>query len=54
MPETAKILGISEANAWRLIGLGVIPSVQVSDRRRVVEPDALRAYIAANRKGSAT
>lgn len=54
VPETAKILGISEANAWRLIGLGAIPSVKVGEGRRLVEPEALREYIASNRKGSAT
>ena len=45
VPEAAAQLGISKTQAWRLIDKGEFPVVYVGDRRIMVRPETLRAYI---------
>lgn len=48
--EARSILGISEAGIYRLFRRGELPVVEVGIGRRLIEPQALREYIAARRR----
>ena len=45
VPEAARLLGVSDTTAWRLVGDGTLPSMIVGRRRRMVRRDAIEAYL---------
>jgi excisionase family DNA binding protein len=45
VPEAARLMGISETSAWRLIADGTLPSMIVGRRRRMVRRDAIETYL---------
>lgn len=47
--EARRILGISEAGVYRLFRLGELEVVEIAGRR-LIEPNTLRAFIAARRR----
>lgn len=50
MSEVARILDISEARAYELVRLGVLPKVEI--RRQIrINPDRLREFIEGGGRG---
>ena len=45
VPEAARLLGISETSAWRLVSDDTLPSMIVGKRRRMIRRDAIEAYL---------
>jgi excisionase family DNA binding protein len=50
VPEAAKILAVSPATAWSLVGRGELESVKIGKSRRV-STDAISAFIAEHTDG---
>jgi excisionase family DNA binding protein len=49
LTDVCRLLGISRATLYRLLEANELPSIKIG-RRRVVEPRALRTFIARQRR----
>jgi excisionase family DNA binding protein len=49
IPQAGKLLGISRANAWRIVNRGDLPAVRIGERRLVARAD-IAAFIEAHRE----
>jgi excisionase family DNA binding protein len=50
--EVGRVLGVKQATVYRLLHSGELPFVQLGRRRLLVEPEALREFVVARRRGS--